>query len=80
MTIPPITFWGLKMAKKGFCSIFVVGGTNFQIIKFGFLAFFETKMTRIIILDQKLIVPNDYRQCLVHLNWFLSLFQILDVK
>ena len=41
--------------KRAFYSIFVVGGTNFWIIKlkFGFLA----KMTKIVILDQKLVVP-----------------------
>ena len=37
-------------------------------------------MTKIVILDQKLIVPNDYQQFWVHYEWFLSLFQILDVK
>ena len=66
--------------KRGFYSIFVVGSTNFRIIKFGFLAFFEAKMTKIVILDQKLIVSNDYLQFWVHFDWFLSLFQILDVK
>ena len=66
--------------KRGFYGIFVVGGTNFQIMKIGFLAFFEAKMTKIVILDQKLIVPNDYQQFWVHFDWFLSLFQISDVK
>ena len=37
-------------------------------------------MTKNVILDQKLIVPNDYQQFWVHLEWFLTLFQILDVK
>ena len=37
-------------------------------------------MTKIVILDQKLIVPNDYLQFWVHFEWFLSLFQKLDVK
>jgi len=37
-------------------------------------------MTKIIILDQKLIVPNDYQQFWVHCEWFLSLFQNFDVK
>jgi len=70
MTNPPIPFWGLKIAKKGFYSIYVVSSTNF-------LAFFEAKMTKIVILDQKLIVPNDYQQFWVHFDWFLSLFQTL---
>ena len=49
-------------------------------MKIGFLAFFEAKMTKIVILDQKLIVPNDYQQFWVYFDWFLSLFQTLDVK
>ena len=57
MTNPPIPFWGLKMAKKRFYSIFGVCCTNLRIIKFGFLVFFEAKMTKNVILDQKLIVP-----------------------
>ena len=48
--------------KRGFYGIFVVSSTNFQIMKFGFLAFFEAKMTKIVILDQKkLIVSDDYQ-------------------
>ena len=35
-------------------------------------------MTKIVILDQKLIVPNDYQQFWVHLEWFLALFHISD--
>ena len=31
-------------------------------MKIGFLAFFKAKMTKIVIIDQKLIVPNDYHQ------------------
>ena len=31
-------------------------------------------MTKIVILDQKLIVPNDYLQFWVHFEWFLSFF------
>ena len=74
MTNPPISFWGAQNGKKrGFYSIFVVSGTDFQIIKFGFLAFFEAKMTKIVFLDQKLIVPNDYLQFWAHFEWFLSL-------
>ena len=49
-------------------------------MKIVFLAFYEAKMTKIVILDQKLIVPNDYQQFWVHFDWFLSLFQISDVK
>ena len=66
--------------KRGFYSIFVVGGTNFRIMKFGFLAFFEAKLTKIGILDQKLIIPNDYQQFWVHFEWFLALFHISDDK
>ena len=47
-------------------------------MKFIFLAFFEAKMTKIVIL--KLIVPNDNQQFWIHFDWFLSLFQILDEK
>ena len=66
--------------KRGFYSIFVVGGDNFWIIKFGFLAFFESKLTKSSILNTKLIVPNDYQQFWIHFEWFLSLLQISDVK
>ena len=31
-------------------------------------------MTKILILDQKQIISNDYQQFWVHFNWFLSLF------
>ena len=37
-------------------------------------------MTKIVILDQKLIVPNDYQQFWVYFDWFSSLFQTSDVK
>ena len=37
-------------------------------------------MTKISILNTKLIVPNDYQQILAHFDWFLSLFQISYVK
>ena len=73
MTNPPIPFWGIKMVKKGFLEHFVAGGTNFQIIKFGFLVFFEAKMNKIVILDQKLFFPNDYQQSWVHFDWFLPM-------
>ena len=76
----PIPFWGLEIAIRGFYSIFVVGGDNYWIIKFGFLAFFESKLTKSSILNTKLIVPNDYQQFWIHFEWFLSLLQISDVK
>ena len=66
--------------KKGFCSIFVVSGDKFQILKFGFLAFFEAKMTKIAILNPKLIVPDYYQQFWVHFEWFLELCRIYDEK
>ena len=37
-------------------------------------------MTKIVILDQKLIVPNVYQQFWVHFEWFLALFHISDEK
>ena len=49
-------------------------------MKFGFLAFFEAKLTTIGILDQKLIVPNDYQEFWVHFEWFLARFHISDEK
>ena len=68
-----IAFRGSKEQIKGFYGIFVVGGNNFRIMKIVFLAFFEAKVTKIVILDQKLIVPNDYQQFWVHFDWFLSI-------
>ena len=41
-----------------------------------FLAFFEAKMTKI----PKQIVTNDHQQFWAHFEWYLSLFQISDVK
>ena len=61
MGMPLIPFWGLETAKKrGFYSVFVVSSDNFRIIKFVFLAFFKAKMTKIDVLNLKLIVPDDY--------------------
>ena len=37
-------------------------------------------MTKIDILNQKLIVPDDYPQFLLHFEWFLALFHISDEK
>ena len=38
------------------------------------------KMTKIGIQKPKLIVTTDYQQFLAHFDWFLSIFQISDVK
>ena len=80
MTNPPIPFLGSKWRKKGFLEHFCCWQYQFMDQEIRFFAFFEAKMTKIVILDQKLIVPNDYQQFWVHFEWFLSLFQILDVK
>ena len=45
-----------------------------------FFGFFRAKMTKIGIQNPKLIVTNDYQQFLAHFDWFLSIFQISDVK
>ena len=37
-------------------------------------------MTKIDILNLKLIVPDDYQQFLAHFEWFLALFHISDEK
>ena len=37
-------------------------------------------MTTIGIQNPKIIVTNDYQQFLTHFDWFLTLFQISDVK
>ena len=55
-------FEGLKWWKKGFYCIFVVSGDKFQILKFGFLAFFKAKMTKIDIWNPKLIVLKEHQQ------------------
>ena len=69
------------MAKKGvFIAFLLLAVPIYGSRNLFFFAFFEAKMTKIVILDQKLIVPNDYQQFWVHFEWFLSLFQILDVK
>ena len=39
-----------------------------------------TKMTKIDILNPKLIIPDDYQQFWVHFEWFLALFHISDEK
>ena len=78
--MPPIPFCGLKTAKKGVSIAFLLSAATIQIIKFGFLAFFRAKMTKIDILTLKLIVPDDYQQFWVHFEWFLALFHISDEK
>ena len=45
-----------------------------------FFAFFGAEMTKIDIQNPKQIVTKDYQQFLAHFEWFLSLFQISDVK
>ena len=54
------------MAKKGFLEHFCCWQFQFPDQEIYFFAFFEAKMTKIVILDQKLIVPNDYQQFWVH--------------
>ena len=44
------------------------------------MAFFGAKMNKIGIQNPKLIVTNDYQKFWAHFEWFLSLFQISDVK
>ena len=46
----------------------------------GLLPFLGAKITEIGIQNPKLIVTNDYQQFLAHFEWFLSLFQIYDIK
>jgi len=45
-----------------------------------FFGLFWAKMTKIGIQIPKLIVTNDYQKFWAHFDWFLSLFQISDVK
>ena len=45
-----------------------------------FFGLFWAKMTKIGIQNPKLIVTNDYQKFWAHFDWFLSLFQISDVK
>ena len=44
------------------------------------ILFWGLKMTTICIQNPKIIVTDDYQQFLAHFDWFLSLFQISDVK
>ena len=45
-----------------------------------FFGLFWAKMTKIGIQNSKLIVTNDYQKFWAHFYWFLSLFQISEVK
>ena len=45
-----------------------------------FFAFFEAKTPKIVLLDQNLIVPNDYLQFLVHFEWFFITFSNFGCK
>ena len=45
-----------------------------------FFGLFKAKMTKFCIQNPKLIVTNDNQQFLAHFDWFLSIFQISDVK
>ena len=77
MTIP---FLGLKMVKEGvFIAFFLLAIPISGSRNSFFLPFFEAKMTKNVILDQKIIVPNDYQQFWVHFKWFLSLFQNSEI-
>ena len=58
--------------EKVFDSIFVVSKTKIWIFKCGSLAFLGAKMT--------MTKTNDHQQFLAQFEWFLSLFQISDVK
>ena len=76
----PYSFGVSKWPKTGFYSIFVVTGTKIWIWKYVFFGLFWAKMTKIGIQNPKLIVTNDYQKFWAHFDWFLSLFQISDVK
>ena len=45
-----------------------------------FFGLFWAKMTKIGIQNPKLIVTNDYQKFWAHFDWFLSFFQIFNVK
>ena len=62
-----------------FYSIFAVSSDNFRNIKFVLLAFFEAKLTKIDILNPKLIVPDDYQRLWVHFEWLLARFIFLKM-
>ena len=58
MTNPPIPFLGLKVEKKGFLKHFCCQQFQYQDHEFQFFSLFWAKMTRIVILDIKLIAPK----------------------
>ena len=60
--------------KRGFYSIFVLGGPKIQIQNCVFLAFLWLKWTQLV------SKTNDYQQFLANFEWFLAVFQISDVK
>ena len=68
------------MTKKAFLKHFCCREHQFPDHEIGFSAFFEAKMTRIVILDQKLNVPNDDQQFWVHFQarsmqkWYFLVF------
>ena len=64
MRMPNIAFWGLAMAKKGVSIAILLSAVT------KFLPFFEAKMTKINILNLKLIVSDDYQHFWVHYEWF----------
>ena len=76
------TLLGARNGQKGVSILLHFCCRLYQFLddKIRFFSLFEAKMNKIVILDQKLIVPDDYQQFWVHFEWFLSLFQISDVK
>ena len=66
--------------KKGFWTIFVGGGLKIRILKFGFLAFFEAKMTKNDIPNPKLIDANDNQPFYIRILCFFWVFLILIWK
>ena len=68
------------MVKKGVFIAFLLSVVPISRSRNSFFPFLEAKMTKIVMLDQKLIVENDYQLFWVHLEWFLSLFQNSDIE
>ena len=76
MKMPPILFW----PKNSFLLHFCRWWDQISDPKMWFFGLFRAKMTTIGIQNPKLIVTNDNQQFWVHFEWFLSHFQISDVK